>query len=259
MPEARPNRKASPPSFPALVQQFFTEYLVAQRALSPRTVACYRDAMTLFLGYVTQHLGKPPMAMQLMDITPEVILKFLAHLERERHNSVRSSQPAADRLAGVPEVRRPTRRDGAARRRARDGRADEALRATTAGPPDASGDDRRDGATRHRVDFAARPSAAEPAVQHRRARVGDRRGARRRRGAGRRGLRASARQGPQGSVGAVVEVDRVGHPRLAARQPATAWFGGIAAQSIRPSDDPLQHGAATGVARWTGPRSISRA
>jgi hypothetical protein len=36
--------------FPALVQQFFTEYLVAQRAVSPRTVACYRDAMTLFLG-----------------------------------------------------------------------------------------------------------------------------------------------------------------------------------------------------------------
>ncbi len=39
MPEARHHRKDSPPSFPALVQQFFTEYLVAQRALSPRTVA----------------------------------------------------------------------------------------------------------------------------------------------------------------------------------------------------------------------------
>lgn len=51
MGEACLNRKGSPPSFPALVQQFFTEYLVAQRALSPRTVTCYRDAMTLFLGY----------------------------------------------------------------------------------------------------------------------------------------------------------------------------------------------------------------
>lgn len=90
MREARPNRTGYPPSFPALVQQFFTEYLVAQRALSPRTVACYRDAMTLFLGYARQHLGKPPMVMQLMDITPELILKFLAHLEHERHNSVRS-------------------------------------------------------------------------------------------------------------------------------------------------------------------------
>jgi len=90
MGEARLNRKGSPPSFPALVQQFFTEYLVAQRALSPRTVACYRDAMTLFLGYAAKQLGKPPIAMQLGDITPELILKFLAHLEHERHNSVRS-------------------------------------------------------------------------------------------------------------------------------------------------------------------------
>ena len=90
MSEARLNRKGSPPSFPSLVQQFFTEYLVSQRALSPRTVTCYRDAMTLFLGYVTGHLGKSPMDLQLMDITPELVLKFLAHLECERHNSVRS-------------------------------------------------------------------------------------------------------------------------------------------------------------------------
>jgi site-specific recombinase XerD len=90
MSEARSNRKGSPPSFPALVQQFFTEYLVAQRALSPRTVASYRDAMTLYLGYAAQQLGKPPMSMQLTDITSELILKFLAHLELQRHNSVRS-------------------------------------------------------------------------------------------------------------------------------------------------------------------------
>jgi site-specific recombinase XerD len=84
------NAHRDPPSFPALVQQFFTEYLVTQRAVSPRTVACYRDAMTLFLGYASRQLGKPPIAMRLTDLTPELILKFLAHLERERHNSVRS-------------------------------------------------------------------------------------------------------------------------------------------------------------------------
>jgi len=33
------NAATSQPSFAALVQQFFTEYLVAQRAVSPRTVA----------------------------------------------------------------------------------------------------------------------------------------------------------------------------------------------------------------------------
>ena len=49
-----------PPSFAALVQQFFTEYLVAQRAVSPRTVACYRDALMLFLDFASRKLGKEP-------------------------------------------------------------------------------------------------------------------------------------------------------------------------------------------------------
>ena len=79
-----------PPSFPALVQQFFTEYLVAQRAVSPRTVACYRDALSLFLGFASNKLGKVPTAMQLADIRPELILAFLDHLEQGRKNTVRS-------------------------------------------------------------------------------------------------------------------------------------------------------------------------
>jgi integrase len=78
--------------FPALVQQFFTEYLVAQRAVSPRTVACYRDAMTLVPRVcASQQAGQAAnRPCNLPDITPELILKFLAHLEHERHNSVRS-------------------------------------------------------------------------------------------------------------------------------------------------------------------------
>jgi site-specific recombinase XerD len=79
-----------PLSFPALVQAFFTHYLVDQRALSPQTVAGYRDAFTLFLTFAHQHLGTWPAAMHLSDITPALILAFLDHLERERHNSVRS-------------------------------------------------------------------------------------------------------------------------------------------------------------------------
>ena len=79
-----------PPSFPAIVQQFFTEYLVAQRALSPQTVACYRDAIKLFLGFAAARLRKSPATMLLTDITPELILSFLDNLEAERQNSVRS-------------------------------------------------------------------------------------------------------------------------------------------------------------------------
>lgn len=79
-----------PPSFASLVQQFFTEYLVAQRALSPRTIASYRDALMLFLDFAHTHLGKMPTALALADIEPNLILAFLDHLEQERHNTVRS-------------------------------------------------------------------------------------------------------------------------------------------------------------------------
>jgi site-specific recombinase XerD len=86
-------RKATapkPPSFPSLVQQFFTEYLVVQRALSPRTVACYRDALMLFLEFASHKLGTQPTSLKLTDIQPELILAFLDHLENQRHNAVRS-------------------------------------------------------------------------------------------------------------------------------------------------------------------------
>ena len=79
-----------PPSFAALVQQFFTEYLVAQRAVSPCTVACYRDALMLFLDFASGELRKAPTAMRLADIRPELILAFLDHLECGRKNAVRS-------------------------------------------------------------------------------------------------------------------------------------------------------------------------
>lgn len=81
---------ATPPSFPALVQMFFAEHLTQHRALSTRTVTAYRDAFTLFLGFAQIRCAKSPAAMKLIDLTPELILAFLDHLERERHNSVRS-------------------------------------------------------------------------------------------------------------------------------------------------------------------------
>ena len=79
-----------PPSFAALVQQFFTEYLVAQRAVSSRTVACYRDALMLFLDFASHRLGKMPTSLKLADIQPDLILAFLDYLEHERNNAIRS-------------------------------------------------------------------------------------------------------------------------------------------------------------------------
>lgn len=79
-----------PPSFASLVQLFFTGYLAAQRAVSPRTVACYRDALMLFLDFSSRRLKKSATSLTLNDIQPDLILAFLDHLEVERHNAVRS-------------------------------------------------------------------------------------------------------------------------------------------------------------------------
>lgn len=79
-----------PPSFPALVQAFFVVHLTQQRALSPRTVAAYRDAFMLFLRFAEARLGRAPAMITLADIRPDLITAVLDHLERERHNSVRS-------------------------------------------------------------------------------------------------------------------------------------------------------------------------
>ncbi len=85
-------RKATPkpPSFAALAQAFFAEHLQQQRAMSPRTVAAYRDAFVLFLDFAKRRLRKQPTAIRLQEITPALILAFLDHLEHERGNSVRS-------------------------------------------------------------------------------------------------------------------------------------------------------------------------
>ena len=53
-------------------------------------MACYRDALMLFLNFASYQLGKTPSSLRLIDIRPELILAFLDHLEQERHNGVRS-------------------------------------------------------------------------------------------------------------------------------------------------------------------------
>ena len=83
------NRSASP-TFASLVQEFFTDYMVQQRALSPRTVSCYRDSFSLLLGFAEQRLRKPPTTLQLADLDRAFLASFLDHLEHDRHNSVRS-------------------------------------------------------------------------------------------------------------------------------------------------------------------------
>lgn len=86
------------PSFPSLVQEFFTSHLVEQRAVSPCTVAAYRDAFMLFFAYAERTLGKAPTSLTLDDLTPTLIIGFLEELEKVRGNGVRTRNA---RLAAI--------------------------------------------------------------------------------------------------------------------------------------------------------------
>jgi hypothetical protein len=52
-------------TFPALLQSFFTERLLAQRRASSHTVASYRDCFRLLLGFASKRLGKEVSALVL--------------------------------------------------------------------------------------------------------------------------------------------------------------------------------------------------
>ena len=87
-----------PAEFAGLVQRFFADRLIQQQNASPRTVASYRDTFRLLLSYAEREIGKPPAKLALSDFDASLVLNFLAHLETERHNTVRSRNA---RLAAI--------------------------------------------------------------------------------------------------------------------------------------------------------------
>jgi integrase/recombinase XerD len=88
----------NPPTFPVLVQNFFADFLIIQREISPNTVASYRDTFRLLLGYIQEITGRPPATFRLIDLQASRIIDFLGHLEEKRHNTPRSRN---QRLAAI--------------------------------------------------------------------------------------------------------------------------------------------------------------
>lgn len=86
------------PSFPVLLQRFLGEHLTRHRAVSPCTVAAYRDTFRLLLRFIEQQIGKAPTAVTLADLDAKLILAFLDHLEHDRGNGARSRNA---RLAAI--------------------------------------------------------------------------------------------------------------------------------------------------------------
>jgi len=77
-------------AFPALLQSFFQQRLVAQRGASAQTIASYRDTFELLLRYAQQAAKRPPSALTLDDLDAPLVLAFLDHLEVHRGNSART-------------------------------------------------------------------------------------------------------------------------------------------------------------------------
>ena len=77
-------------SFAALLEAFFTEWLMSQRRVSPATVAAYRDTFRLFLQFAATTRRRAPSSLDLADLDAALIASFLRHLETDRGNSVRT-------------------------------------------------------------------------------------------------------------------------------------------------------------------------
>lgn len=78
------------PTFPALLELFFTKRLIAQRRASPHTICSYRDTFRLLLQFAVKRLGKAPSALTLEDLNAPFLGAFLDELESTRANGARS-------------------------------------------------------------------------------------------------------------------------------------------------------------------------
>jgi site-specific recombinase XerD len=83
---------------PMFVTAFFVRHLAAERNASPHTTAAYRDSLKLLLRFAADFCHRPVAALRFEDLTPDLILHFLTHLETVRHNTVRTRNA---RLAAI--------------------------------------------------------------------------------------------------------------------------------------------------------------
>lgn len=66
------------------IRRFLLEHLVAERNLSRNTQISYRDTLTLLLPFASTRASKPIDRMLVLDLSPDAVRAFLAHIERER-------------------------------------------------------------------------------------------------------------------------------------------------------------------------------
>lgn len=70
------------------LRRFLLEDVVADRNLSLNTQCSYRDAILLFLRFMSERHSTEPTRVTVEQVTTEVVRSFLVHLQEERGNSV---------------------------------------------------------------------------------------------------------------------------------------------------------------------------
>jgi len=70
------------------IRRFLLEHLVAERNLARNTQRSYRDTLVLLIPFVAAKLGKPLDRLTPIDLSPDIVRLFLAHLEESRQCSI---------------------------------------------------------------------------------------------------------------------------------------------------------------------------
>jgi site-specific recombinase XerD len=80
----------STPTFPLMLERFFTQRLMQQRQASAHTIASYRDTFRLLLQFLQKRRRKAPCALSLEDVDAPIVIDFLDELEKARKATPRT-------------------------------------------------------------------------------------------------------------------------------------------------------------------------
>jgi len=75
-------------TFGRSIQRFFQDYLPQLRGMSIHTIRSYRDAMILFLTFVSDETNRPVERLDVRDLDRDCVMRFLKNLEEVRDNTI---------------------------------------------------------------------------------------------------------------------------------------------------------------------------
>ena len=72
------------------IRSFFEDHLTCRRNVSRNTIQSYRDGLKLLLAFAAEQRKRPATRLLVRDITEEIVISFLSHLEKTRANSIQT-------------------------------------------------------------------------------------------------------------------------------------------------------------------------